>query len=230
MGLRARAPRAAASALLLAPLAVGGRHDRDVDRARGRFARDGRAERARSRTRPASPLRRRSTWSIAEELSADGGLAGYEVVDRRATARSRLDVQPWGTADAPARLTIGTSPDTTIARPRRAPAAGPRRVARRRHATSRSRSPASCPSRSISSPRRPSSARSAARPHRRRPTPARQRRSGTQADAHSAADRREPGARPDRDGAPRGGAPRRVRRRPARAVLFVLPRPRRRRD
>jgi hypothetical protein len=50
---------------------------------------------------------------VAEEQSADGGLAGYEVVTAR-DGTFRLDVQPWGTAANPARITIRTSPDTTM--------------------------------------------------------------------------------------------------------------------
>jgi len=50
---------------------------------------------------------------IAEEQSADGGLAGYEVVTAR-DGTFGLDVQPWGSSAAPARITIRTSPDTTM--------------------------------------------------------------------------------------------------------------------
>jgi hypothetical protein len=104
-------PRATASGLILA-LAVGVAGTTGISTA---LAVDSPATIALSgslRDSAASPLAG-IRLVIAEEQSAEGGLAGYEVVTAR-DGTFRLDIQPWGTAAAPARITIRTRPDTTM--------------------------------------------------------------------------------------------------------------------
>ena len=50
---------------------------------------------------------------IAEELPPDGGLAGYQAATA-ADGSFAVDVNAWGTADAPADLRISTSPDESF--------------------------------------------------------------------------------------------------------------------
>jgi hypothetical protein len=111
LGVRARAPRATASGLVLA-LAVGVAGTTGISTALAVDSPSTVALSGSLRDAAGSPLPG-IHLVVAEEQSADGALAGYEV----ATARDgsfRLDVQPWGTAATPARITIRTTPDATM--------------------------------------------------------------------------------------------------------------------
>ena len=122
LGVRARAPRATASALVLA-LAIGvGRDDRHLVRARGRSAGDRRAEREPPR-RGRLAARPGSTWSSPRSSPPTAASTGYEVVTA-GDGTFRLDVQPWGTAATPARITSGPRPTRRCRSAPRA-AAGP---------------------------------------------------------------------------------------------------------
>ena len=131
MGVRARVPRATASGLVLA-LAVGVAGTTGISTALAVDSPTTVALSGSLRDAAGSPLAA-IHLVIAEEQSADGGLAGYEVVTAR-DGTFRLDVQPWGTAATPARITVRTSPDTTMQVPPRA-AAGPSAWSSRRPAT-----------------------------------------------------------------------------------------------
>src|SRR4051794_29346086 len=50
---------------------------------------------------------------ISEELPPDGGIAAYQVVTA-VDGTFSMDVHAWGTADAPASLTIATPPDEEL--------------------------------------------------------------------------------------------------------------------
>jgi hypothetical protein len=111
LGVRARVPRATASGLVLA-VAVGVAGTTGISTAlavgpASTVGLDGSL-----RDAAGAPLGGIGLI-VAEEQSADGGLAGYEVVTER-NGTFRLDVQPWGTTAAPARITIRTSPDSTV--------------------------------------------------------------------------------------------------------------------
>jgi hypothetical protein len=111
LGVRARAPRATASGLVLA-LAVGVAGTTGISTALAVDSPTTVALSGSLRDAAGSPLAG-IHLVVAEEQSADGGLAGYEVVTAR-DGTFRLDVQPWGTAATPARITIRTSPDSTM--------------------------------------------------------------------------------------------------------------------
>ena len=99
---------------------------------------------------------------ITEELSADGGIAAFQVVTA-GDGSFTTDLYAWGTAKTPATVTVVAAPEVEIVAGNCSQTWGIAIDPPVVH-----RSPARLPSARPSTPRRPCSARSAARPARRR--------------------------------------------------------------
>jgi hypothetical protein len=109
--LRYRAPRAAVSALLLAT-AIGAAGTTGVSTALG-VDPPARVDIAGTLADGHGAALRGIDLIVSEELPPDGGLAGFQTTTG-ADGSFSVAVEPWGTANAPATLTIKAAPDTTL--------------------------------------------------------------------------------------------------------------------